>query len=172
MLPWRISQSEVYEKIFKNKKIISNSSIDCVDQHSVCWHRSSLQSFYLPLGWSLRYAKSCFSTFSAVRHRGVCLSPCCRDFDLHSLKCWSVVDVFAFTQKAKSSNQPSIAADSSECIWPPPDKAWVYIQSDSAELFEHTHALLWHGAAWMGCVIAGTFHPNFSQSVVLQGCNC
>lgn len=95
--------------------------------------------FSTPLGRSERYVKSCFSNFF-TSHMACCLFylfyRCV--FDLYSLTWWSVIDVFAFGWKTESSNHSSITFDSSECIWPHSDKAWVYIQSDSVELFVHT----------------------------------
>lgn len=60
--------------------------------------------FYTPLGRSARYVKSCFPNFLTVTQRGVYFPPPRRpDFDLYSLKWWSVIDVFAFAEKLRVS---------------------------------------------------------------------
>lgn len=65
-------------------------------------------------------------------------------------------------RKTESSNCSSIAFDSSGCIWLRPDKAWVYIESDSVELFVHTWCsgtgLLGWALAWWR--IPSPIHPH------------
>lgn len=63
-------------------------------------------------------------------------------------------------RKTESANHSSIAFDSSECIWLRPDKAWVYIGSDSVELFVHTWCL---ASVWVcldGLWHDGKFHTH------------
>lgn len=59
--------------------------------------------------------------------------------------------MFAFSKKPESSSHSAVAFDSSEPIWPRPDKAWVYIESDTAGLFVHTWCF---GTGLLGLALA------------------
>lgn len=94
--------------------------------------------FYIPLGRSVWYTKSCFPSFLTVTQRGVYFSSLLRWFWFVQLEVVERNRCVCICRKTESSNHSSIAFDSSECIWLHPDKAWVYIESDSVELFVHT----------------------------------
>lgn len=104
--------------------------------------------FYIPLGRSTRYVKSCFPSFLTVSQRGVYFSSLLPWFWFVQLEVVERNRCVCIRRKTKSSNHSSIAFDSSGCIWLCPDKAWVYIESVSVELFVHT--VPWHWSAWMG----------------------
>lgn len=94
--------------------------------------------FFNTLGRSEWYVKSCFPSFLTVTRHGVYFSSLPPWFWFVQLEVVERNRCVCIRRKTESSNCSSIAFDSSGCIWLRPDKAWVYIESDSVELFVHT----------------------------------